>query len=106
MREFDVKVLTLILSFAETGALTIVECIDLKTKKPVHTLCAVAELAGVSTLIPLAKLFEGNPYDEVGPASGTLRDNDPSQIEVIVETFPGDRGVHAGPLPEPDSECE
>ena len=43
-------------------------CIDKATGKDVSVVCAVMrEANGDYILIPLAKLFDGNPYEEIDP---------------------------------------
>lgn len=46
----------------------LIECQDAKTKKLVTILAATQrEGDGSITIIPFAKLFDGNPYDELIP---------------------------------------
>ena len=53
---------------AREQCLTLMECTDKATGKPVYVLCAVnADPDGLYSMIPLAKMFDGNPYDEVDP---------------------------------------
>jgi len=50
------------------GDVCIMECKDKKTGERVPVVCAVNRLAnGEMEFAPLAKLFTGNPYDEVEP---------------------------------------
>lgn len=57
---------TLLLA-SENGDLCLVECYAVGTGQPVYTLCAVNRDAQDVELVPLAKLFAGNPYDELTP---------------------------------------
>lgn len=47
--------------------LCIMECTDKATGKPVIVLCAAQIEDEMVEMIPLAKLFDGNPYEEVLP---------------------------------------
>ncbi len=49
-------------------ALALVECTEISTGNPVAVMCAVNRYpGGDKELVPLARLFTGNPYDEVAP---------------------------------------
>lgn len=52
---------------ASNGDLALVECFDATTKKPVITICAMNRVNGEFTMSPLAKMFDGNPYEELIP---------------------------------------
>jgi len=52
---------------ADAGDLALMDCTDAKTGAPVSVVCAVEVKKGEYTFIPLAKLFDGNPYEEVLP---------------------------------------
>lgn len=52
------------------GDLALMECQSSATGKPVMVLCAVNRNRDELEFVPVAKLFSGNPYDEVSPASG------------------------------------
>ena len=49
------------------GDLCLVECRDAMTGQPVYALCAVNYDGEMVELAPLAKLFDGNPYEELVP---------------------------------------
>ena len=50
------------------GDVCIMECTDTTTKKPVIVICAAQrEDDGDVTFVPLAKMFDGNPYNELEP---------------------------------------
>ena len=52
---------------AHEHELCLTECIDRRTGKKVHVLCATETENGAVRLRPLARLFSGNPYNEVAP---------------------------------------
>ena len=43
------------------------ECTDAVTGKPVIAICAVNTVNGEYEFSPLAKMFDGNPYEELNP---------------------------------------
>lgn len=49
------------------GDLCLVECRDAATGQPVFALCAVNYDGETVDLAPLARLFAGNPYEELVP---------------------------------------
>lgn len=59
---------TLSKAFANKDA-GLVECTDAATGKPVMVICAFTHdsATGEVTTVPLAKLFDGNPYEELVP---------------------------------------
>lgn len=53
---------------ADNKDLALMECTDAKTGEPVVVLCAVwRNDEGGFNMVPLAKLFDGNPYEELIP---------------------------------------
>ena len=53
---------------AEDGNLALMECTDAQTGESVYVACAVNPLLeGAYVFVPLAKLFSGNPYEELIP---------------------------------------
>ena len=50
---------------ADDNALAVLECTDRQSGLPVPTLVAVGRQNGEYIFYPLAKLFIGNPYDEL-----------------------------------------
>jgi hypothetical protein len=57
-----------LLTAARNGDLALLECTDKQTGEPVYVLCAVqADPDGMYSMVPLAKQFMDNPYDEVDP---------------------------------------
>ena len=58
---------TLRRAFAE-GAVCLLECQDRATGKLVAVICAMQRDDGESAnMVPFAKMFDGNPYDELNP---------------------------------------
>ena len=53
----------------DNGDLALVECTDVKTGKPVYTICAMQRDGNEYVMVPLAKMFDGNPYEELKPPS-------------------------------------
>ena len=52
----------------ENGDVGMLECVDKLTKKEVAVICAITKDAdGMVTMVPFAKMFDGNPYDELEP---------------------------------------
>lgn len=47
--------------------LCLAECTDRRTGKKVSVICAATTKNGIIHLRPLARLFSGNPYNEVAP---------------------------------------
>jgi hypothetical protein len=66
--KFNLK--TLILA-AKNDDLCILECKDKETGKTVVVVCAVSTEDEGDFFIPLAKMFDGNPYTEVSPPEDT-----------------------------------
>ena len=52
---------------AHEHALCLAECTDRRTGKKVNVICATSTEGGVVCMQPLARLFSGNPYNEVVP---------------------------------------
>ncbi len=49
------------------GDVALMECTDAVTGKPVIAICAVNTVNGEYEFSPLAKMFDGNPYEELNP---------------------------------------
>ena len=56
-----------ILKAAGNDELALLECREATTGRPVMTVCAVWRAGEERHFVPLAKLFDGNPYDELIP---------------------------------------
>ena len=48
-------------------AVALMECTDAVTGKPVIAICAVNIVNGEYQFSPFAKMFDGNPYEELNP---------------------------------------
>lgn len=66
LKKVDRKNFNTLLDAARAGHLALVECTDKVTGRYVATICACNEGAEIE-MVPLAKLFDGNPYDELDP---------------------------------------
>lgn len=53
------------------GDICLMECTDKKTGEPIPVICAISKTKDDPkddvNLVPLAKMFLGNPYEEVDP---------------------------------------
>ena len=59
-----------LLRAADADDLVLVACTDAATGKMVATVCALSRsTTDEITLVPLAKLFDGDPYEELAPPS-------------------------------------
>ncbi len=57
-----------LLKAAENGDLALIECQDAATRVPVVVICAVfKDKDGMFNTVPLAKMFDGDPYEELIP---------------------------------------
>ena len=58
-----------IIRAAKDGRLALVECTDRLSKEPVAVLCAIGgpDDLGEYEIVPFARMFEGNPYDQLDP---------------------------------------
>ena len=63
----DKKNFDTILNAAKNGDLALLECRDAGSGEARSVICAVNRNGGGFEFVPLAKLFAGNPYDEVTP---------------------------------------
>lgn len=59
--------LNTIIEAAKADRLAILDCTDKATGKQVIALIALGEGPEGYDLIPLAKMFDGNPYEEIDP---------------------------------------
>lgn len=63
-----------LLDAVNEGLVALISCIDKETQKPVAVICAVNNHEGGDvSFVPLAKLFDGNPYDEVEPPANGVQ---------------------------------
>lgn len=51
----------------KNGDIALAECTDKKSGRPVYTVCMVNRDGEAYVLVPVAKMFDGNPYEEVDP---------------------------------------
>lgn len=51
----------------ENGDVALLECKDAKTQQPVIAVCMVSHANGEYTMTPVAKMFDGNPFEELIP---------------------------------------
>ena len=56
-----------IIDAAKAGRLALMSCEDAQTGKKVATICAVNWVNGEVEFVPMARLFDGNPYDLLKP---------------------------------------
>ena len=64
---YKANFMTMKAAFAN-GDVCLLECTDTATGKPVIVVCAAQSHAnGDTTFVPLAKMFDGNPYNELEP---------------------------------------
>jgi hypothetical protein len=57
----------MLLKAAKANDLALLECQDKATGKIVNVICALNRMNDGIEFAPLAKLFDGNPYDELNP---------------------------------------
>lgn len=55
----------------KNGDLALMECQDKATQKTVIAICAVGKEKGEYVFSPVAKMFDGNPYEELNPPTPT-----------------------------------
>jgi len=65
-----------LLRAAKAGDLALVECTSIETGEPVFVICSVHVSDGEYVMTPLAKMFDGNPYEEVAPPSSERPENE------------------------------
>jgi hypothetical protein len=56
-----------ILDATHHNDLTLMECTDKATGQTVYTVCAVYIEDNQYVFVPLAKMFDGDPYEELNP---------------------------------------
>ena len=62
------------LQAAADGRLVLLDCQDRLTGRPVRVIVAIADTPGepkVYTFVPFARMFDGDPYKELNPPSGS-----------------------------------
>ena len=56
-----------LLRACDNNDVCLMECIDKDTGKPVYTICVVNRVGEGYEMVPVAKMFEGNPYEQLIP---------------------------------------
>lgn len=56
---------TRLISAASAQQLCLTACKDIRTGKPADVICIAQEINGTHAFIPIARLFRGDPYNEV-----------------------------------------
>lgn len=51
----------------KNGDVALLECKDAKTQQPVIAICMVGRQNGEYIMTPVAKMFDGNPFEELIP---------------------------------------
>jgi hypothetical protein len=51
----------------KAGHVCLMECTDKGTKNKVMAICAVQMVGEEYEMVPFAKMFDGNPYEEIDP---------------------------------------
>lgn len=52
----------------------LIECTDAVTGQPVMTVCIITQQDGMIVTLPVAKLFDGDPFKELTPPKGELHE--------------------------------
>ena len=60
-----------LLNAAANDDVALLECTDKQTGEPVYTIVAVTHDGDEYILAPFAKMFDGNPYEELNPPEGS-----------------------------------
>jgi Family of unknown function (DUF6117) len=67
LQKGDKKNFQTLLTAASNGHLALLECVDSSSGETRSVVCAVNHVGEEYEFVPLAKLFRGNPYDEITP---------------------------------------
>ena len=54
----------------KAGRVALVECKDAVSEVPVYVICMLNRVKKKIEMVPVARLFDGNPYDELIPPGG------------------------------------
>ena len=60
-----------LLNAVENDDVALLECTDKQTGEPVYTIVAVTHDGDEYILAPFAKMFDGNPFEELNPPEGS-----------------------------------
>lgn len=70
--EHYIEVFETIMSAADDGNLALVKCKDITTGKDAYVIVVtIDEDDGSCDMVPVARLFDGNPYEQLDPPEGT-----------------------------------
>ena len=58
-----------LLKACENNDVCLMQCVDAATGKPVYAICVVNHVDDEYQMVPVAKMFDGNPYEELIPSS-------------------------------------
>ena len=61
----------------DDSAACLLECHDRATGKPAYVICAVNRCGPDYELVPFARLFDDNPYDQLSPPFATPDNTNP-----------------------------
>ena len=61
-----------LLKAAKSGDLALLQCSDIVSGRARSVVCAVNRIGEEVEFVPLAKLFDANPYDELTPPTETI----------------------------------
>jgi hypothetical protein len=67
----------------DDSAACLLECEDLATGKPAYVICAVNRSGPDYELVPFARLFDDNPYDQLSPPFATPDNPNPQSQKGI-----------------------
>lgn len=80
---------------AANGHLALLECKDAKTGEPVYTIVMVSMHGNEYEFIPVARMFDGNPYDHVVPPTvEEVTVIDETDTAVDIDDMPPTGSVH------------
>ena len=70
----------------ENDDVALMECTDAKTGESIAVICMVNRVAGDIEFVPVARMFNGNPYEEVVPPTIDEEDSDAIQKQIQTQT--------------------
>jgi hypothetical protein len=69
------------------GSVCLMECTDKATQKKVVVLCAVQRIDNEYEMVPFAKMFDGNPYEELDPPITDEKVKDQAEQEELMSRY-------------------
>jgi hypothetical protein len=69
------------------GNVCLMECMDKATSKKVVVLCAVQKVSNEYEMVPFAKMFDGNPYEELDPPITDEKVKDQAEQEELMSRY-------------------